>query len=937
MQKFDYLSHVAPEYLEELFSQYQSNPFSLDDSWRYFFDGFAIAEQSPPVLNGNGAQAHANGVNGKDQTPTAREIADASLGAIDWSAEAKVMDIIQAYRRLGHRQALINPLSKESPHPELLQLEKFGLSQKDLHRKFQAGKWVGLGLASLEQIIDHLRSVYCGTVGVEIGHINDVAVRDWLLQRLEGERALARTLSNEDKKRIHFRLAESEGFERFLHTRYVAQKRFSIEGGESTIPGLDTLIEQSADLGVKDIVIGMAHRGRLNVLTHILGKKPEYIFTEFEGNYKVDLSEGEGDVKYHMGYSADVTTRNGKEVHLSLGFNPSHLEFINPVAEGVARAKQDAIADTTGEKVMPVLIHGDAALAGQGVCYETINFSKLTAYSTGGTVHLVINNQVGFTTSPHDSRSTLYPTDLAKMLESPIFHVNGDDPEAVVRVMQLCAEFRQKFKSDIFVDIVCYRKYGHNEGDEPSFTQPLMYKTIKEHPSPREGYENRLVETGIISKDEAVGVVKSIQDGYTAAQKIAKEKAPHPAVSAFSGRWKGFKKPTEAELFKDSKTALSEKEMKATAKAINQFPQEFHLHSKLSRFFEARLHAIESGEKIDWGNGEILAYASLLKEGIPVRILGQDAERGTFTHRHAIVYDSETGKSYSPLQEYAKDTKFTIHNSLLSEAAALGFEYGYSIANPQALVVWEAQFGDFANGAQVIIDQFICSSESKWNRMSGLVLLLPHGYEGQGPEHSSARLERFLQLCGKLNMQVANLTTPAQIFHALRRQVHRDYRKPLVIMSPKSLLRNPQAVSTLDEFTNGSFQEVLDDPKSKSLKKVKRVVLCSGKVFYELNDQRESSKNTSTAIVRIEQLYPWPKQKLAKILKAYPGAELVWVQEEPKNMGSWSYIRMIWDEYSKEVENRQIQYVGREICAAPAVGSTKVHVETQKAILEQAL
>ena len=927
MEKFSYLKSINADYIDDLFALYSQNPDQVDPSWRYFFEGLELGTETETTPELQKKQP--------DLTPQA--------SSTDVAKEAKVAELILAYRSLGKLLADIDPLTPPPTSHPLLELSRFGLTSADLEKPFIAGHLIGLGPTPLKVILNHLKSTYCRSVAVEFTHIQNVTEREWLQQKMEAA-SNREILDTETQKFILKRLSESETFERFLHTRYVAQKRFSVEGAETVIPSLDCLIETGAELGAEEFVLGMAHRGRLNVLTNLFGKKFEHVFTEFEGAYKADTSLGEGDVKYHMGFSSDRTTRKGKKVHLSLASNPSHLEFVNPVIEGMSRAKQTRRDDREGSKVIPIAIHGDAAFAGQGVCYETLNLSLLNGYSTGGTLHIVINNQVGFTTSPKDSRSTSYCTDLAKMLEVPIFHVNGDDPEAVWYVSKLSIEYRQKFHKDVFIDLVCYRKHGHNEGDEPSFTQPLLYKKIKAQASPREKYANQLIQSKVITTEDDQTQIQSITAILSEAQARTKAEAPRPFVSALEGLWKTLKRPAEQDLFKVIKTGVSEKTLKELASCLDKMPASFHLHPKLARFFEAREKAVIDGKGIDWGNAETLAYATLLIEGHSVRLSGQDAERGTFTHRHSVLNDFETGETYTPLNHLGKDqARYNVHNSHLSETAVLGFEYGYSLADPNTLVIWEAQFGDFANGAQVIIDQFISSSESKWQRMSGLTLLLPHGFEGQGPEHSSARLERFLQLCAKNNMSVGNLTTPAQIFHALRRQVHRDFRKPLVIMSPKSLLRNPHAVSSLEDLSKGTFQEVLDDPLFSSNKKqssAKKVILCSGKVYYDLVNKRSQLNSEDTAIVRIEQLYPWPGEALAEILNAYKNATLVWVQEEPRNMGAWSFVFNQWsggyDFFQKKVKDRPLQYVGREKGAAPAVGSHKIHEHEQETLLQKA-
>ncbi len=931
MEKFSYLKSSNSSYIDELFALYTADPTSVDPSWRYFFEGLELGEAAQKSTASEPLQG-------------ALRTEPRSTSIVDFSLESKVAELIIAYRELGRLLADINPLSPPPTTHPLLELSRFGLKSSNLDQTYSAGHLIGMGPSQLKDIIAKLRDIYCGSIGVEFTHIQNLEERNWLQHRMET--SLNReSISPSNRNKILKRITESESFERFLHTRYVAQKRFSIEGAESLIPTLDRIIEQGALLGAQEFVLGMAHRGRLNVLAHIFGKSPEYIFTEFEGSYKVDTSLGEGDVKYHMGFSVDYATAEGKKIHLSLASNPSHLEFINPVIQGIAKAKQTQLDDIDRKKVIPLSIHGDAAFAGQGVCYETLNLSGLSGYKTGGTIHIVINNQVGFTTSPEDSRSTTYSTDVAKMLEVPIFHVNGDDPEALWYLAGLCVEYRQKFKKDIFIDLVCYRKYGHNEGDEPAFTQPLLYKTIKDHPSTREIYANQLVREKTLSSVEVEGMAQETTQRLIEAQARAKAQPAQPYISVFENKWKGLRRATDEDLLASVKTAVPEKKLKELAQKLNQFPEGFHPHPKLSRFYESRLKSISDGKNIDWGNGEVLAFASLLDEGYPVRLSGQDAQRGTFSHRHSVLHDFENGKTYTPLNHIGShQASFDGYNSQLSETAVLGFEYGYSLADPNTLVIWEAQFGDFANGAQVIIDQFITSSESKWQRMSGITLLLPHGFEGQGPEHSSARLERFLQLCGKNNLIVCNFTTPAQIFHAFRRQVKRTFRKPMIVMSPKSLLRHPMAVSELKEFTEGCLEEVMDDRSistpSQALT-IQKVLLCSGKVYYDLLAARNAQQKKEIAIVRVEQLYPWPTDSLVTLLNRYKNAKIVWVQEEPKNMGAWSFVFNTWsggsDSISEKVGNRSIEYVGREIGAAPAVGSHKVHATEQEALVQKAL
>ncbi len=945
MENLGYLRGGTADYIEELLERYKADPTSIDESWRYFFDGLELGALvgDTESMHENGHANGATATNGKVAPVVALASSQGSL-SIDLNAEAKVADLIHAYRSYGRFLARLDPLSEPLKTHPFLELGRFGLAESDLARTFTAGKLIGMGAATLADILTRLKLIYCASIGVEYTHIQNTEARDWIRDKLETT-VTESVFSPETRKFILKRLAESKSFEHFLHTRYVAQKRFSIEGGESLIPTLDRLIEVGADLGANGFVMGMAHRGRLNVLRNTYGKPAEHIFSEFEDNYEKDPSMGQGDVKYHKGYSADIQTRNGKSVHLSLAYNPSHLEFVNPVVEGIARSKQRDQGDKERKEVIPVLIHGEAAFAGQGVVYETLNLSQIAGYATGGTIHIVIDNQVGFTTSPIDARSTMYSTDIAKMLDAPIFHVNGDDPEALWFIAGICTEYRQRFKTDVCIDIVCYRKYGHNEGDEPTFTQPLLYKKIKNHPSPNEVYANKLIGMGLLDEAGAKAQFDEMIEKLSKAQEITRSEKPKPHLPAYTRKWQGLKTATaDTEIHAETKTQISVEKFHEYGKKMVAVPSGFNVHPKLKKFLENRADSVQKGTGLDWGTGEALAFASLVDEGHTIRVSGQDVERGTFSHRHAVLNDAENGLKYCPFKNISpKQGEFIIHNSLLSETAVLGFDYGWSLADPNALVIWEAQFGDFSNGAQVIIDQFIASAESKWQRASGITLLLPHGYEGQGPEHSSARLERFLQLCAQNNMQVCNLTTPAQIFHAMRRQLKRTFRKPLVIMSPKSLLRLPQAVSAMPEFTERGFQEVLPDTAitSESATGVKRVLLCSGKLYYELLAARDQKKRTDVAIIRVEQLYPWPGDKLAAILGAYPAAEVVWVQEEPRNMGGWSHVFGIWaggtGEFSKRVGGKTIRYVGRELAAAPAVGSHKLHVTEQTAIIEQAL
>lgn len=946
MARLNYLQRSNAEYIDELFARYQLDPGSVDESWRYFFDGLEVGSAQQKHIS-NGIQIGspmADSPTGERRTGERRRITDA------YADEARVAELITAYREYGRLLAHIDPLGDAPGANPLLELTKYRLVDRDLDRVFQAGQLLGLGPATLRQILTRLKETYCGTIGVEFTHIQDAQIREWVQKKMETSRN-HEELTPESRRFILKRLVESETFERFLHTRYVAQKRFSIEGGESLITCLDRIIESGAELGVEQIVMGMAHRGRLNVLHNIYRKNAEFILTEFEQAYSSDPAQGEGDVKYHMGFSADLKTRQGKSVHLSLASNPSHLEFVNPVICGIARGKQQYLGDEDRVKVVPILIHGDAAFAGQGIVYETLNLSQLKGFTVGGTIHIIVNNQVGFTTDPSDSRSTTYATDLAKMLEVPIFHVNGDDPEAVWYVSRLSTEFRQHFKKDVFIDLVCYRKYGHNESDEPTFTQPVLYKKIKNHPSPREVYAARLAQAKIVSPEEVQSQIDGVITTLTEAQKKTREEKPKPLVQSFQSVWKNFHKPSNGEYFELIETGVDAARLLELSLELNTIPQGFEIHPKLSRFLEAKHEAVTKGVGIDWGNAETLAYATLLAEGYAVRLSGQDVERGTFTHRHCVLCDYSTGMKHVPLNHLQKnrDDKqgdFFVFNSSLSEAGVLGFEYGWSLADPNSLVIWEAQFGDFANSAQVIIDQFISSGESKWQRASGLILFLPHGYEGQGPEHSSARLERFLQLAGNQNFSVCNLSTPAQVFHLIRRQLKRQFRKPLVLMTPKSLLRHPQAISTLKELSHGSFQEVLDDAGFSDAKRAaaaKRVVLCSGKLFYEICTERESQGlESQVAIIRLEQLYPLHTDLLAGILSRYSSVkEFTWIQEEPLNMGAWTYLFHAWHgvdmAFTQRVGGRPLIYAGRGVAAAPAVGSAKQHVKDQKELIDRAL
>jgi 2-oxoglutarate dehydrogenase E1 component len=894
------------ELIEENYQRWTSDPTTVDATWQAFFEGYELAR-------------------GMEGAP------GAGYSPEGGAAQAAVTRLIDSYREIGHYLADLDPLKLTPPgDPNAgLDLGNFGLTEADLDREFHTTLF-DPPRATLRDLIAVLRDTYCRTIGVEFMHIRNPDVRAWLTERMEKVRNRPE-LDIRQKRRIILKLNAAELFETFLHSHYVGAKRFSLEGGETLIPLLDAVIERSARFGVKEVVLGMPHRGRLNVLANILDKPYGMIFGEFEDNLPETVA-GDGDVKYHLGFSADHVTANGHTVHLSLTPNPSHLEAVNPVVEGRTRAKQRRFADRDRKLGLPVLIHGDAAFAGQGLVAETLNLSQLRGYRTGGTVHVVVNNQIGFTTSPVDSRSTRYCTDVAKMIEVPIFHVNGEDPEAVVTVAELALDFRETFGQDVVIDLVCYRKHGHNEADEPAFTQPLMYEKIRSRPSVRALYTEALIASGELSSDEAETIAETFRDKMEAVYEEVHDHATKVAGSpVFGGLWTGF---SRAYSFAPVATGVAAEELRRITEVTSKIPEGFHANPKIARQLEARLKTIEAGEGIDWAFAEMLAFGSLLAEGTPVRLSGQDSRRGTFSHRHAVLVDMTNGNAHVPLNGVAGEkAEICVYDSLLSEAAVLGFDYGYSLDEPNMLILWEAQFGDFANGAQVIIDQFIASAESKWGRASGLVMLLPHGYEGQGPEHSSARLERFLSLCAEDNIQVAYPTTPAQYFHLLRRQVRRDFRKPLIVMTPKSLLRLKQAVSSLDDLASGRFQDVLDDAISPE--KVKRVVLCSGKVYYDLVAHRDkANKAREVAIVRLEQLYPWPADALSAVLNRYTAArEWVWCQEESQNMGGWTFAAP----RLKELTGRDFLYVGRDASASPATGSHTIHDREQAELVEAAI
>ena len=913
MDAYSYLSNADVAATDELYQAYKADPASVDEGWRRFFEGFDLSQKYPAGMlkdgngNGNGkaTEAAATGLSGK---------------------ETQVLDLINGYRSRAHLRSDINPVRKRRPHKAFLDLGFFGLSDQDLDGSFDAGKALGLGRATLRQIISKLQEIYEGPIGFEYMYMRDQEALAWLRQRIETWRT--RPLDKAQKTSILGQLNEGVVFEDFLGKRYMGAKRFSLEGGESTLAALHAMCAKASELGIAGTVLGMAHRGRLNVLANFLRKPYRDIFLEFEADTQQDLSKGSGDVKYHKGFTNQIEFSPGKPIEATLCPNPSHLEAVNPVMEGIARAVTDR--DHHGElgKVLPIVIHGDAAIAGQGIVYEVTQMADLKGYGTGGTVHFVINNQVGFTTDLDDARSSTYCTDVAKVIYAPVFHVNGDDPEAVVQASRLAVEFRQTFGQDIFIDMVCYRRQGHNESDEPKFTQPLLYKAIDAHANVSEVYAARLVGEGVIAEGflkQADAEFRGRLQGFFT--EVNKKGLPYPTTK-LEKAWSNMRRSTPPDFDQSPQTGIGKELIARIGKALTALPEGFTPLKQIDKVIAERKAIFAGTQSFNWAAAELLAYGSLLAEGRRVRLTGQDVQRGTFTHRHAVLHDAVTNQEYNSLNGVGAHD-FDIYNSLLSEYGVLGFEYGYAMANPDALVLWEAQFGDFANGAQIIIDQFISCSETKWQRMTGLVMLLPHGYEGQGPEHSNARPERFLQLAAEQNMFVCNITEPANFFHMLRRQVALPFRKPCVVMSPKSLFRHKEVVSPLEAFTKGSFQEVLPDP-SADPKKVKKVLLCTGKIYYELLDARRNSGKTDTAIIRLEQLAPFPQKQLDAALAPYKKAELVWVQEEPENMGYYSYmLRML--------RGTPFNVISRKASASPATGYMKVHLAEQKEILEKAV
>ncbi|MDT3404575.1 2-oxoglutarate dehydrogenase E1 component [Mucilaginibacter terrae] len=911
MDRLNYVNSGNADYINSLYEAYKQDTESVDYGWQKFFEGFDFGQGSAP-------QSAAGTASSATPEHVLKEI--------------NVLNMINGYRTRGHLFTKTNPVRERRKYYPGKELETFGLSEADMDTVFNAGVEIGLGPAKLRDIRQLLEDTYCQAIGAEYKYMRNPIKTKWFENRMESKRNQP-SFSKEEKTRMLQKLNQAVGFENFLGTKFLGQKRFSLEGAEALIPALDSVIEKGSLLGIEEFTIGMAHRGRLNVLANIMGKPYKEIFAEFEGkNYDLESTIG-GDVKYHLGFSTDIEASTGKKVHLSLCPNPSHLETVGPVVEGITRAKIDSKYGDDHDKIAPILIHGDASVAGQGIIYEVLQMEKLDGYKTGGTIHLVINNQIGFTTNFKDARSSTYCTDIAKTVLSPVFHVNGDDVEALAYVINMAMEYRQEFNEDVFIDILCYRRYGHNESDEPKFTQPTLYKAIEAHPNPREIYYQKLLAEGSITAEAAKEIEKSFKDLLQKQLDETKAEARIETGNAmFAGSWQGLHLPTKAEIYAEADTAISEEELLEIGKKLTDLPSDKVFFKKIEKLFEDRRKMVNETKTFDWAMGELMAYGSLLKEGHPVRLSGEDVKRGTFSHRHAVITLPDTDEEYTPLTTIGGDAKFYIYNSLLSEYGVLGFDYGYALANPNALTIWEAQFGDFVNGAQIIIDQYIVSAETKWQRGNGLVMLLPHGYEGQGPEHSSARIERFMEACADNNIQVANCTTPANFFHILRRQLHRDFRKPLVIFSPKSLLRHPACVSKIDEFTKGGFHELIDDAYTADAKKVKRVLFCSGKIYYELLDKQQADKRADVAIVRVEQLYPTPVLEMEAVKAKYSNAtDFIWVQEEPENMGAWPYMLR---KFRKSP--LQLEVISRKEGGSPATGYSKQHASQQLYIISKA-
>jgi len=910
MKDFSYITNSHPAFIEGLYQDFLTNPESVDPDLRKFFEGFDFAVAG----NYTAGQAPAEAGSGS---------------SADWMKEIKVYRLILGYRNKGHLIAKTNPIRTRKDRGANLDLSFFGLSDADLNTVYQAGNLIGLGATTLKNILTHLQNTYANHVGIEFKYISDQKRVDFLTAEMEQH--FAKPLPLQKKQRILEKLNQGVMFEKFLHTKYIGQKRFSLEGGETTIAALDAIINTAANHDIQEVVIGMAHRGRLNVLANIMGKTYEQIFSEFEGTATIDQTMGSGDVKYHMGYGSEVKTMDDKTIHLKLMPNPSHLEAVDPVVVGFARAKADLISESHFENILPILIHGDSSVAGQGIVYEVLQMSKLRGYYTGGTIHFVINNQIGFTTDFDDARSADYSTSVAAMVQAPVLHVNGDDAEAVVKCAEIATRYRRAFNSDIFIDMVCYRKHGHNEGDDPKYTQPQLYALIDKHQNPREIYTQFLIENGTPDAQElAKGMEKKF---WSDLQERLDEVKQNPLPYKYQPPeliWKSFEKATSNDFEYSPTTAINDDQFNLLFNGLMKWPADFKPLKKIEKLIQDKIKLFEVEGKIDWATAELMAYGSILTDGNIVRMSGQDVKRGTFSNRHAVIRDEETNQEYNRLNHFKEGQQpFRIYNSLLSEYGVLGFEYGYAMANPNALVIWEAQFGDFCNGAQTIIDQFIAAGEQKWQRQNGLVMLLPHGYEGQGPEHSSARMERFLQMCAELNMVITNITSAANLFHAFRRQVSWNFRKPLINFSPKANLRNPGTYSTKEDFTVGGFKELIDDSFVSDASAVKKVLFCSGKLYFELADKQQKENRTDIAIVRLEQIYPLPYQQLDLLYKKYNKATWFWVQEEPLNMGAAGFLQT-------NLKTINFGVISRNASAATATGYAKVHAQEQAEIIETA-
>jgi 2-oxoglutarate dehydrogenase E1 component len=926
MKDFSYITNSHPSFIEGMYQQFVQDPNSIDQELKKFFEGFDFAIQNGTVTNNI---ATSNGTTTEKTNATNPIINAATSSEINWAKEIAVYRLILGYRNKGHLIAKTNPIRPRKDRQANLDLNFFGLSESDLNTPFNAGNFVGLGATSLQNIIAHLQDAYAKNIGIEYKYISDQERVDWLTNEMEHN--FSDPINLDQKRRILEKLNQGVIFEKFLHTKYIGQKRFSLEGGESTIAALDAIINVAADHGVQEVVIGMAHRGRLNVLANIMGKTYEQIFSEFEGTAVLDQTMGSGDVKYHMGYSSEIETTSKKNVHLKLMQNPSHLEAVDPVVLGFARAKADVLYEKDFNKVLPILIHGDASVAGQGIVYEILQMCNLHGYRTGGTIHFVINNQIGFTTDFDDARSANYCTSVAAMVQAPVLHVNGDDAEAVYKAVVIATKYRQVYQSDIFVDMVCYRKHGHNEGDDPKYTQPQLYKLIEQHKNPRETYVEFLLQNGTA---DAQNLAKEMEQKFWSdLQARLDEVKQNPLPYKYQApelAWKAMHKATPADFESSPDTSISEEKAKYIFNALMKWPEGFTPLKKVEKLIQEKIKLFEAENKIDWATGELMAYASLLAEGKTVRMSGQDVKRGTFSHRHAVLFDENTNEQYCRLDHVSQNQQpFRVYNSLLSEYGVLGFEYGYALANAQALVIWEAQFGDFSNGAQTIIDQFIAAGEQKWQRQNGVVMLLPHGYEGQGPEHSSARLERYLQLCAEYNMVITNITTAANFFHALRRQLTWNFRKPMINFSPKANLRSPWTFSDMKELTQGGFKEVIDDSFVADPSQVKKVLFCSGKISYELAEKQKTENRNDIAIVRLEQLYPLPITQITALQQKYGKAIWFWVQEEPLNMGAAGFLQM-------NLKAIKFGVISRQSSASTATGYMKVHAKEQADIITTA-